>query len=156
MSRKPKVLVPGMQAALCACWSKRPPSPHQCGPQKAEGQTLPQSIGIDSAPKDGVTKGSQGHHSVNLRSNSFCIPLRSSSQLCMPLSGSWADSQGAKDIGGKTETERNRTKPLGGHADHMGRRKLDPNYLSKNKEQRKYIVEKQQKDISKNAPRTEE
>ena len=38
----------------------------------------------------------------------------------------------------------------------MGRRKLDPNYLSKNKEQRKYIVEKQQKDISKNAPRTEE
>ena len=44
----------------------------------------------------------------------------------MPRSGSRADGQGAPDIGGKTETETNGTKPLGGHTEHMGRRKCDP------------------------------
>lgn len=92
-------------------------------------------MGTESAPEDGVTKGSQGHPSANLKSKGFSFSLRSSSQLCVPPSGSWADSQGAAAIGGKTETETDRTKPLGGNTDHMGRRKLDPNYLSKNKGQ---------------------
>lgn len=51
--------------------------------------------------------------------------------------------------------ETNGTKPLGGHIEHTGRRKRDPIILPET-ETKGNVREKQQKDISKNVPRTEE
>lgn len=109
-----------------------PLSPPQCGPQKAEGQTLPQSIGTEPVPKDGVTKGSQGHHSVNLKSNSFSLPSPDLPASSACPSGSRAGGQGATDMEEKTGLKQMEQKPLGGHTEHTGRRNVIQSAPSRN------------------------